>query len=232
MALAVAAGAAILGGSIYASTPSSEVKEDTSSFLETRKKGILQSNLRAPQAITGAPNIYAPYYAPTQSATTLTEVQDAYTQNMTETQLQQAKLNLKPRGGRLLQGSSGQQVMLVMMAGSGDKLGDVKGSESLATNPIVWRRANLAAPPSVREGDGIYSGVTQFDDSSKVYPTFINKAGVTFNDKRNPYSRGGEYVNLNTEIQNGFSSRNLPQKGNLVSTTTRAGTKAMSINMG
>lgn len=230
MALALATGAAIFAGGVYAATPGEVVNEDTANFLETRKKGILMSTNKAPRAMDGVA-AFLPYAAPPQDVLTVTQAQEAYTKQMAQGSYDMAKFNLRNRdGGRVLLVNAGNSQQLIGLLGSG-KLGDVKNSDMLYDNPLVARR-NTIGMPSVRQGDGQYSGTSQADDSSKRFPDRINLAGPTFVDRINPYSRGGAFVNLNNQLNNAANGGTIPAKGFLVPSAINPNSRVVPIVSG
>lgn len=225
MALPFIVGASILGGSIWATTTPAEVEEDDTQFLENRKKGVLGSVVRAQQSVSGAPNAFGPFNAPDQTVQTLTQMQKAYSRDTTQMMEEQAAFNLRGTGSisRVIVASAGNTIPLMRLLGfqDGGKLGDIRNSETLRDNPLLYGQSENGAIGDKLIAKGRVSGINIADDHSKKFIPRQGKnqkrinSGPTFNEKRNPYAKGGAITQLQQDIK---SSRQIPIKGDLTAT--------------
>lgn len=222
MAAALLLGGAIAAGAVYATQTPPEVEEDTDQFLEVRKKGMLDSVVRAQQSISGAPNAFGPFHAPDQTVQSVTQAQKAYARDTSEVILQQAAFNLRGQGNtsRVIVANAGNTIPLMRFLGfdSGGKLGDIKHSEDLRENPLLYGQSENGAIGDQLIDRGRTSGVNIADDHSKRYTSkkkHIN-SGPTFTDKTNPYTKGGAITQLQQDISS--RTRKIPLKGDLTTT--------------
>lgn len=219
--LPILAGAGILGASYYASEGTRQVDFNVEEFMETRKKGLNQSVVRAQQAISGAQTPFSPFPAPNMNAKTITEVQQSYSDDITTTMVEQAKFNLRPKGkSRIPIANTGNAPYLIKQLGSGN-MGGIKGAETLNNNPMALRgnvdfRQDRDLPGA---GTGVGSGFSTADSSSQYWTpnnAFLNPGGVTFNQRINPWARGGNIVTLQQNAANSARGKAMPVKGPLV----------------
>lgn len=239
MALALLAGAGILGASMWSTSSDALNKNQTTQLAETKKLGMMDTVYKAPESFTGAVNAFAPYPAPQQNLRTLREVQEAYSEDVTNANWEMAAYNLRTKGSnsRVLIASSDNTPLLPMKLKAGGKLGDIKYSESMDANPMTKNRHTIVAGPIGWAGNkrGIESGMNQADDSSKRLTTkkgyTINKEGFTFNDKFNPYTRGSSNITLANQVYTQSNGATLPEKGNIIPVSNSSGKKSLSIQI-
>lgn len=220
MALALLAGSAIAAGAVAATTTNQVLEEDVNEYNETRRRGIIMGVTRAQQAISGAPNGWAPFPAPRQDLRTLTEVQQSFSTVTAQTIEQQARDQMRPQNGtrRIPISSSGAGTYLMKKLGSGS-LGGVKNSEKLNENPYVVIRPDNINPWTYLPG-GDYNNSSAWgdaDDSSRYYTPEKTHLDTYQNivARRNPYQKGGTVININQEIVNRQQGREIPRKGDL-----------------
>lgn len=217
--LAIAAGAAILGASVYAAEGTRQVDYNVEEFMETRKKGLMQSVVRAQQATSGAQTPFSPFPAPRMDLKTITEIQRSYADDITTTMVEQAKFNLRPKGKqRIPIANTGNAPYLIQVRGNGI-MGGIKGAETLNSNPMTTRAGIAFRGDRDLLGAGVNSGAATADSSSQWWTPnnqFLNPGGVTFNQRINPYARGGNLVTLQQQAANSARGKAMPIKGPLM----------------
>jgi hypothetical protein len=237
MALSLLAGAAIATGAVAAASPSTEVQEDVNQYQETRKKGIMMGVVRAQQAISGAPNNWAPFPGPRQDLKTLSEVQRSFAIDTSNTIEQQARDQLRPKNGtrRIPISSSGAGTYLMKILGDGATMGNIRGSEKLKSNPYVVQRPDSLSPWNYLPGgdNNNSSAWAGADDSSRYYTPEKTHLNTWSNivARRNPYQAGGLVIDMNTLMSNNQQGRGIPKKGDLIPTTNGGGFKSKPIMM-
>lgn len=231
MALALAAGAGILAAGIAASSTSAEIKLNDVQISETKTKGIMESAYKTDLVVSGAPNAFAPIPPPPQDIKTVTDMQDWYARAISDAQLEMAKYQMRPKGDnqRILNVASDNAPFLVQKAKPGP-IGDVKGSETLDTSPMVHTRHNIPTPGTpigwALGKRGVVSGTNQADDASRRWIDRSNPnsknymlnriGGVTFSDRINPWTKGSAQVNLAAQSYIEKQGTTIPTVGNLV----------------
>lgn len=219
--LPILAGGAIAGSAYYASQGDREVDFNVEEFMETRKKGLWQGVVRAQQATSGAQTPFSPFPAPDMGAKTITEVQRSYSDDITTTMVEQAKFNLRPKGQqRIPIANTGNAPYLIKILGSGN-MGGIKGAETLNNNPMALRgNVDFRMDTDLQgAGTGVGTGFSTADSSSTQWTPnnqFLNPGGVTFNQRINPYARGGNLVTLQQNAANSARGKAMPVKGPLV----------------
>lgn len=237
MALPLLAGAAIATAAVASTTSSPVVQEDVNQYEETRKRGIIMGVTRAQQAISGAPNSWAPFPAPRQDLKSLTEVQESFSITTAQTIEQQARDQFRPKNNsrRIPISSSGAGIYLMKKLGSGSSLGGIPGSETLNGNPYVQVRPDDLSPWNYLPGgdNSNSSAWGDADDSSRYYTPSKTHLNTWQNivERINPYAKGGVVININTEIANAQQGRSIPKKGDLIPSSGGGGFKSKPIIM-
>lgn len=229
MALALAAGAAILAAGVTAASTNAEIELENVQLQETKTKGILDTTWKGPLAFTGAVDAFAPYPQPPQDIKSVSDMQKFYARAMTEVNLEMARYNMRPKGDnqRIPIASAANTPFLVQKAKAKGGIGDVKGSERLNEYALTKTRHDTVGAPIgwalIKRGEE--SGMNNADDASKRYRPPANVAknytynfyrGVTFNDRINPWTRSSKEVTLQAKAYADAQGRSLPSIGNLV----------------
>lgn len=217
--IAVLAGAGILAASVAASSDNREVDSNVEQFMENRKKGIPDAVIRAQQATSGALTPFAPFNAPRQDLKTVTEIQQASADDFSDFMVNMARFNLRPKGKqRIPIANTGNAPYLIKVLGNGT-MGGIKGAETLNSNPMTTRGNIDWRSDQNLMGTAPNSGWASSDNSSGKWTPdnrFLNPGGVTFNQRINPWARGGKYVTLQQQEANQARGKQMPTKGPLV----------------
>lgn len=236
MALAVLVGATLLGGSLWATSSDALIQNKEVQLAQTKKLGMMDTVWKAPESFTGAVNAFSPYRPPNQSLKTLREVQEDYSENVTQTNWEMAAYNLRTKGSnaRIPIASSDNTPLLPLKLKPNGKLGDVKYSETMDANPMTRsRHTGTSMIGWAGNKRGVESGMNQADDSSKRLTTkpgyTLNRQGFTFNDRFNPWTRGSANITLANQIYTQGNGATLPQKGNIIPVSNDSNKKSMSI---
>lgn len=237
MALPLLAGAAIAGTAYAATSSDPVVQEDVNQVEETKKKGIIMGVTRAQQAVSGAPNAWAPFPGPRQDLKTLSDVQESFAVTTAQTIEQQATDQLRPKNNtrRIPISSSGAGIYLMKKLGDGATLGYIKGSQDLNSNPYVVHRPDSLSPWNYLPGgdNNNSSAWAEADDSSRYYTPAKTHLNTWQNivERRNPYMKGGLVININSEIVNAQQGRSIPTKSDLIPTSSGPGFRSKPIIM-
>jgi hypothetical protein len=229
MALAFAAGAAILAAGVTAASKDPEIELENVELQEIKTKGMLEGTYKANLAFAGATDAFGPYPAPPQDLKSVTGLQAFFAKALTETNLQMARYNMRPKGDnqRIPIASAENTPYLVQKAKSRGGIGDIKNSETLNTYAMTHTRHNTVGSPIgwalIKRGEE--SGYNEADDASRRYRpppgnsknyTYNFYRGVTFNDRVNPWTRSSKQVTMQAKAYADAQGRTLPSIGNLV----------------